>query len=76
LPRTEFRRLVEALSTLVRSKSLSNYSYVIQDVGKASRQTISYEYFKNKKWTYDHEKHIRNMKKLGKAQSPSKKTVA
>jgi DNA-binding Lrp family transcriptional regulator len=76
LPRTEFRRLVEALSTLIRSKSLSNYSYVIQDPGKASRQTISYEYFKNKKWTYDHEKHIRNMKKHGRAQNPSKKTVA
>ena len=76
LPRTEFRRLVEALSTLIRSKSLSNYSYVIQDPGKASRQTISYEYFKNKKWMYDHEKHIRNMKKLGRVQSLSKKTVA
>ena len=76
LPRTEFSRLVEALSTLIRSRLLSNYSYVIQDHGKASRQTISYEYFKNKKWMYDHEKHIRNMKKLGRVQSPSKKTVA
>lgn len=73
LPRNEFRRLVDALSTLIRAKSLSNYSYVIQDPEKASRQTISYEYFKNKKWIYDHEKHIKNLKKLGKSISPSKK---
>jgi len=73
LPRIEFRRLIDALSTLIKSKALSNYSYVIQDPGKASRQTISYEYFKNKKWIYDHEKHIRNSKKLGKSLSPSKK---
>lgn len=75
LPRTEFRRLVDALSGLIRAKMLSNYSYVIQDPGKASRQTISYEYFKNRKWMYDHEKHIRNLKKLGKSLSPSKKLL-
>jgi hypothetical protein len=73
LPRTEFRRLIDALSTLIKSKALSNYSYVIQDSGKASRQTISYEYFKNRKWIYDHEKHLKNLKKLGKSLSPSKK---
>jgi DNA-binding Lrp family transcriptional regulator len=73
LPRTEFRRFIDALSTLIKSKTLGNYSYVIQDPGKASRQTISYEYFKNRKWIYDHEKHIRNLKKLGKSLSPSKK---
>jgi DNA-binding Lrp family transcriptional regulator len=73
LPRTEFRRLIDALSTLIKSKALSNYSYMIQDSGKASRQTISYEYFKNRKWIYDHEKHIKNLKKLGKSLSPSKK---
>jgi DNA-binding Lrp family transcriptional regulator len=75
LPRTEFRRLIDVLSTLIKSRKLSNYSYVIQDPGKASRQTISYEHFKNKKWTYDHEKYIRNLKKLGRSLSPSKKVV-
>jgi len=73
LPRIEFRSLIDALSTLIKSKALSNYSYVIQDPRKAVRQTVSYEYFKNKKWVYDHEKHVRNLKKLGKSLSPSKK---
>lgn len=75
LPRAEFRKLVDALSTLIRSKLLSNYSYVIQDPGKASRQTISYEHFKNRKWIYDHEKHIRDLKKLGKSISVGKKPL-
>jgi DNA-binding Lrp family transcriptional regulator len=72
-PRSEFRRFVDTLSTLIKSKTLSNYSYIIQDPGRAKRQTISYEYFKNRKWTYDHEKYIRNLKKLGKSSSLGKK---
>lgn len=75
-PRTEFRRFVDHLSKLIRARMLKNFSYVIQDLGKASRQTISYEYFERKKWIYDHEKHIRNLEKVVKAQGLNKKAVA
>jgi len=73
LPRAEFRKFVDILSKLIRAGSLANYSYVIQDPEKDSRQTISYEYFKNKKWTYDHKKHIRNLENLVKSKGLKKK---
>jgi hypothetical protein len=76
LPRTEFRRFVDHLSNLIRARMLKKYTYVIQDLGKASRQTISYEYFERKKWTYDHEKHLRNLEKAAKAQRLDKKAAA
>jgi len=40
---------------------LYSYDYVILDLRKAQRQTISYEYFKNGSWIYDHNKHIQNL---------------
>jgi DNA-binding Lrp family transcriptional regulator len=63
-PRREFRRFIESLSKLARSGFLKSYDYVIQDLEKTSRQTISYEYFKNKKWIYEHKKHVENLRRL------------
>jgi DNA-binding Lrp family transcriptional regulator len=62
LPKEEFRRFIEAASVLARSGFLQTYEYVIQDLRKVSRQTISYEYFKNGKWIYDHGKHIERLR--------------
>ena len=76
LPRTEFRRFVDHLSKLIRAGMLKKFSYVIQDLEKGSRQTIAYEYFERKKWIYDHEKHLRNLEKVVKAQGLDKKAVA
>jgi DNA-binding Lrp family transcriptional regulator len=64
LPRREFRRFVEVLSELIRRRFLVNYFYVIQDLNKTSRQTISYQHFKNKKWIYDHKKHLEKLRSL------------
>jgi len=64
LPKPEFRRFIDILSQLVRKGWLHSYNYVILDLGKVQRQTISYEYFKNQSWIYDHNKHIRNLKDL------------
>lgn len=75
LPRTEFRNFVDALSKLVKRGLLQSYRYVIVDMRKAERQTISYEYFKDKKWIYDHEKHIRKLQDLAEAHG-LEKTVA
>jgi len=73
LPRTEFRKFVDILSKLIRAGLLTRYRYVIQDPTKTSRQTISYEYFENRKWTYDHKKHIKNLVAVVKAQGFKKK---
>jgi DNA-binding Lrp family transcriptional regulator len=64
LPKSEFRNFVDALSKLINMGCLASYSYVIQDIRKAQRQTISYEYFRNGGWIYDHAKHVRNLKGL------------
>jgi len=64
LPRSEFRTFLNTLSKLVRDGFLESYRYVIQDMESSSRQTISYEYFKNKSWIYDHKRHIENLRKL------------
>ena len=61
LPRTEFRRFIDALSKLASLGFLENYEYVFQDlrVGKWSRETIPYEFFKNGSWMYDHSQHVK-----------------
>ena len=64
LPKSEFRRFLKVLSELVRSKVLQSYHYAIQDLESSLRQTISYEYFKDGAWIYDHKKHIENLHNL------------
>lgn len=64
LPESEFRRFLAALSKLVRSGFLRSYRYAIQDLEASSRQTISYEYFQDRTWIYDHEKHLRQLNDL------------
>lgn len=64
LPRYEFRRFIEALSELARSGFLHSYDYVIQDIGKAFRETIPYQCFKDGRWIYDHDKHIEKLQNL------------
>jgi DNA-binding Lrp family transcriptional regulator len=67
IPRTEFRKLIETLSEIIKKDLLQSYRYAIQDPQKASRQTISYEYFKNGKWIYNHKKHVTDLQNLVKS---------
>jgi len=71
LPKPEFRRFIDSLSDLIRKGFLSDYQYLIQDLGKTSRQTIAYEHFKDGKWLYDHKKHIENLRNLVKNAVPT-----
>jgi DNA-binding Lrp family transcriptional regulator len=66
LPRLEFRNLIDNLSKLIKTNFLQNYHYVIQDLrlGKWSRETIPYEFFKNGSWIYDHDKYMRGVQDL------------
>jgi DNA-binding Lrp family transcriptional regulator len=58
LPRDEFRGFVDRLSLLARMNLIESYDYVIMDLKTGQRQTFSYEFFKDGKWMYDHEKHM------------------
>jgi DNA-binding Lrp family transcriptional regulator len=64
LPKSEFRKFLKAVAQLVRNGFVKSYRYAIQDLQASSRQTISYEYFKNGRWTYDHEKHQEKLEQL------------
>jgi len=64
LPRIEFRKFIDALSLLANMKVVSDYRYVIQDLRIRSRQTISYEFFKENKWIYDHKQHLTTLEAL------------
>ena len=64
LPKSEFRKFLKALSQLVRRGFVKSYQYAIQDCEASSRQTISYEYFENDAWTYDHAKHQERLEQL------------
>jgi DNA-binding Lrp family transcriptional regulator len=64
LPKSEFGNFLKTLSKLVKTGFLGSYRYVIQDLGNSSRQTIPYEYFKDRSWIYDHGKQIENLQNL------------
>jgi len=64
LPKWEFRRFVETLSILIRRDLLKSYNYVIQDMFQTWRETIPYEHFNNGRWFYNHEKQLKELKKV------------
>jgi DNA-binding Lrp family transcriptional regulator len=65
-PKTEFRSLIDSLSTMARRKLIKDYTYYIQDLRPTvtSRQTLPYDFFKNNKWIYNHEEHLLQLKAL------------
>lgn len=66
LPRQELRKFLEALSKLIKAELLETYEYVIQDLAKTERQSISYEFFKDNNWIYEHEKHLERLRSIAK----------
>jgi DNA-binding Lrp family transcriptional regulator len=61
LPRQQLRNFIESLSKLVKAGFLVSYEYLIMDSLRREKQTISYEYFKENRWEYDHEKYLENL---------------
>jgi DNA-binding Lrp family transcriptional regulator len=64
LPRKEFRKFIKSLSGLIKRGILQTYEYVIEDFDVRAAQTISYEYFKDGSWIYNHKKHVENLQNL------------
>ena len=64
LPRKEFRSFVDTLSRIIRNGLMENYDYVIEDPSRKQAQTISYEFFEDKSWTYDHKEHMKRLHEL------------
>lgn len=62
--KTEFPNLVRSLNRLYVEGLIKNFFYVTLDPTSYKRQTISYEYFENGKWTYNSEEKIEKLKKI------------
>jgi DNA-binding Lrp family transcriptional regulator len=61
LPREQLKNFLKAVSRLVRIRFLETYEYVIQDITRTQRQTISYEFFKDNSWEYDDRKYVEKL---------------
>jgi len=64
LPRDELRGLTDTLSRLISKGLMQSYDYVIEDRSRKQSQTISYEFFKDKSWVYNHEEHMKKLHQL------------
>ena len=62
LPKEQLRNFLKTISKLVREGFLETYEYLIQDMNRTERQTISYEFFENKHWKYDNKKHMEKLR--------------
>ena len=63
-PKTEFSKLIDSMNRLTEKKLITGFLYVTFDVASFRRQTISYEFFKENKWTYDCEKKLERLKEV------------
>jgi DNA-binding Lrp family transcriptional regulator len=64
VPKTEFSKLIDSMNRLTEKKLITGFLYVTFDVASFRRQTISYEFFKENKWTYDYEKKLEKLKEV------------
>jgi DNA-binding Lrp family transcriptional regulator len=64
MPSCEFSKFLSCLLELKKRGLLQSYDYLIEDQTKIFGRTIAYEYFKNGEWIYNHQKHIKSLKKI------------
>ncbi|MCK4320345.1 AsnC family transcriptional regulator, partial [Candidatus Bathyarchaeota archaeon] len=62
VPKTEFSKLIDSMNRLTEKKLTTGFLYVTFDAASFRRQTISYEFFKENKWTYDYKKKLERLK--------------
>jgi len=62
IPKTEFSKLIDSMNRLTEKKLTTGFLYVTFDATSFRRRTISYEFFKENKWTYDYKKKLERLK--------------
>ena len=63
-PKTEFSKFIDAMNRLAERKLIKRFLYVTLDVASFRRQTISYEFFEESKWTYNREKKLERLREV------------
>ena len=62
--KTEFPNFMRALNQLFVEGFVTGFFYVTLDQSAYRRQTISYEYFENGRWLYDHSERVKKLLKI------------
>jgi hypothetical protein len=60
----EFPNLIKSLNQLYRAGLINSLFYVTLDPTSYRRQTISYEFFNDGKWSYDAEAKMKKLKEI------------
>jgi DNA-binding Lrp family transcriptional regulator len=63
-PKIEFPNFLESLNRLAETGALKDFFYVNLDVASFKRQTVSYEYFHDGRWTYNSEETIKRLSSI------------
>jgi DNA-binding Lrp family transcriptional regulator len=64
LSKKDFREFISALSKVISRGLLQDYNYVFIDLEKRARETVRHEFFKNRTWTYDHNRHLKSLREI------------
>jgi len=63
-PRTEFPNFINALNSLVKRNLITDFFYVNLDISSFKRQTVSYEFFRNKSWTFNYKEKLKRLAEI------------
>jgi len=63
-PKMQFPDFMESMNRMVKNNLIKNFFYVTQDLTHFQRQTVSYEFFKDGSWTYNHNQQMKSMQEL------------
>lgn len=64
LPKTEFSNFMVSLSRLTEEEIIQDFFYVSLDITSSKRQTVSYEYFHEGEWAYNHADRINKLTEM------------
>jgi len=64
VPKIEFSSFLASLNRLTVEEIIQDFIYVFIDIPSFKRQTVSYEYFHNGEWVYDHAENIKRLAKM------------
>jgi len=63
-PKTEFPNFINALNNLVKRNLITNFFYVNLNIPSFKRQTVSYEFFRDKSWTFNYKEKLKRLAEI------------
>ena len=63
-PKTEFPNFMNTLNSLVKRNLITDFLYVNLDIPSFKRQTVSYEFFRDKSWTLNYKEKLKRLAEI------------